>query len=169
MILRLQLGNWRFTFTVAPVTTVVGVNSRTPDGKHILMWDFDDTTMSEVVHNLHNVQLTYKLPDIYILETKKGKNFIAYCFKVCTWQKTKEIIAYTRGVDKNFFKYGVYRERFTLRVTPKGNRKPTLKHVMYSKTKPDITISDLNSWVQYQTLADGYKSKRIELRIGASG
>ncbi|MBU0791799.1 MAG: hypothetical protein KKC55_15215 [Gammaproteobacteria bacterium] len=168
MIFRLQLGNWRFTFTVAPVTTIVGVNSRLPDGRHILMWDFDDTTLEEVIKQLGYVQRVYKLSSISILETKKGKNFIAYCFRAFPWQKVVEIIAFTKGVDKNFFKYGVYRERFTLRVTPKGSRKPHIVHRIQSNIMPDVNIKDLNSWVKYQTLADGYKSKRYEVKIGVS-
>lgn len=165
MIFRLQLGNWRFTFTIAPVTTVVGVNSRLPDGNHILMWDFDDTTLGQVIKDLDRVQSVYELPAIYILETKMRTNYIAYCFASKPWRKVIEIIAFTRGVDANFFKYGVYRERFTLRVTPKGGRRPFLKYVLKSGIKPDVEIRDLKSWVKYQTLADGHKTQHIGLRI----
>jgi len=187
MIFKLQVGNWRFTFTVAPVTTVIGVNSQLPDGRHILMWDFDDTSLEEVIKSLQRVQAIYDLPPIHILQTKTtniefgkiidympfGKvqdltitgNFIAYCFKALPWRKVIEVIAFTKGVDANFFKYGVYRERFTLRVTPKGNREPHWIHTMPSKVAPDVDVKDLKSWVKYQTLQDGFKSRKILVGI----
>lgn len=150
---------------MAPVTTVYGVNSSLPDGNHILMWDFDDTTFERVVKNLLPVQRIYKLPNIYILETKKDKNFIAYCFYKRTWRKVVEIIAFTKNVDKNFFKYGIYRERFTLRVTPKSGRKPKLRYILKSNVKEDVEIKELKNWTKYQTLPDGWNSKKIEVKI----
>lgn len=165
MILKFQIGRWRFTFTMAPVTTVAGVNSNLEDGNHILMWDFDDTTLNDTAVCLSRVQNIYKLPNIYILETKKDKNFIAYCFKKLSWAKVVEIIAFTRGVDWNFFKYGVYRGRFTLRVTPKCNRKPKLVFTLKTDEKETANVKELRSWVKYQTLEDAWKSKKIEVKI----
>jgi len=165
MIIKFKLGSWRFTFTMAPVTKVVGVNSRLPDGNHILMWDFDDTNRFAVSDELSRIQVIYKLPRIYILETKKHINYIAYCFKKCAWRDAIEIIAATHGVDKNFFKYGVYRERFTLRVTPKSGRKPELVAILYSGVPEDVLIADLKSWVQYETLPDGFKSKLVDINV----
>jgi len=104
MIFRFNLRWIRITLTIAPVTKVIGVNSKLPDGKHILMWDFDDTTLLNVVFALGLVQRRYKLPDIYIFESSP-KHYIAYCFKRMNWRKAVEIIAATPGVDWNFLKY----------------------------------------------------------------
>ncbi|GAG93430.1 unnamed protein product [marine sediment metagenome] len=150
---------------MAPVSSVYGVNSTLPDGNHILMWDFDDTYLDAVAINLSRVQSIYNLPNIYILETKKDKNFIAYCFKSCTWHKAIEIIAFTRNVDANFFKFGVYREKFTLRVTPKSGRTPKLVFTLKSNVKETANIKMLQSWTQYQTLTDAWKSIKRELII----
>lgn len=154
MILRVRIGRWRFTFTVAPVTDVIGVNSKLDSGGHILMWDFDDTTLSRVRSELEHVQRVYDLPNIYILETKARQNYIAYCFKRVPWQKAVEIAAFTHGLDYNFFRYGVYREYFTLRVTPKNNRRPRLVWIIKSDRAEDALITDLKQWVQYETLTD---------------
>ncbi len=163
MILKFQIYRWRFTFTMAPVTSVYGVNSTLPDGKHILMWDFDDTNIDKVATSLSKVQSVYNLSNIYILETKKDKNYIAYCFKSVSWRKVVEIIAFTKGVDKNFFKYGVYREKFTLRVTPKSGRKPKLIYTLKTNVEETAHIKQLGSWVKYQTLSDAWKSIKREL------
>ena len=119
MIWRWLVFGRRITFTFAPVTNVMGVNSNLSEGDHILMWDFDETNLDNVVKSLHQVQFKYDLPNIYVLETKEGENFIAYCFKRVTLRTAVEIIASTRGVDWNFLKYGVYRGHFTLRVGEK--------------------------------------------------
>ena len=155
MIIRFKIGHIRITFTIARVTEVVGVNSTLPDGNHILMWDFDDTKLQTVADELTRVQIIYQLPKIYILETKVNTNYIAYCFKKCTWRKAVEIIASTKGVDSNYFKYGVYRGKFTLRVTPKSGRDMQLVATLFSSRPEDAYITDLKNWVKYETLADG--------------
>jgi len=163
MIFKIRIGHWRFTFTIAPVTDVIGVNSKLPNGNHILMWDFDETNLNYVIGALQVIQNIYALPNIYILETKAQKNYIAYSFMQNSWKRTIEIIATTRGVDKNFFKYGVYRERFTLRVSPKCGRKPKLAYILKSHIPENAYITDLKSWVRYETLTDNYKGRKITL------
>jgi len=62
-----------------------------------------------------------------------------------------EIIAQTEHIDWNFFKYGVYRGRFTLRVTPKDGRTPKFKCMLEGFGLPDCEPSELMSWVRYET------------------
>jgi len=154
MILRFKLGRWRFTFSFAPVTEVVGVNSKLPNGRHILMWDFDGKQLGQVITWLEDIQHLYQLPRIYVLNTGKKNHYIAYCFKKVPWRKAVEIIATTIGVCWHFFKYGVYREKFTLRVSPKCGRRPKLAWLLNSNVPEDAYITDLKSWVKYETLED---------------
>lgn len=165
MIWKLTLGRWRFTFSMATTVKVVGVNSNVGKGKHILMWDFDDTTLRNVMTDLLVVQKTYKLPNIYILETKKEQNYIAYCFKVVTMKKAVEIIAFTKGVCWSFLKYAMMRSKFTLRVTAKHGRKPKLAMVLPSKVKADITLRQLRNWTEYDTLADDADTRVKEIEV----
>jgi len=148
MIFKIRIAHWRFTFTLAPVTNVTGVNSTLPDGKHIIMWDFDDVELSLVEGTLKWIQRHFDLPNIYIFNTGTQDHYIAYCFERCDWWKSIAIVAETNFVDANFFKYGVYRGHWTLRVTPKEGRKPLLVKVLYSPIQESASISDLNSWVQ---------------------
>jgi len=148
MIFKIRIAHWRFTWTFAPVTDVKGVNSNLPDGNHVTMWDFDDVPLDDVIMALKGVKYFYMLPNIYILNTGKPDHHIAYCFKAMSWKESVAIVAVTASVDPNFFKYGVYREHWTLRVTPKEGRKPHLVRVLHSPIKEDTSIDELNSWVQ---------------------
>lgn len=152
MIKRITIGDVRITFTIARITKVIGVNSQLGDGRHILMWDFDDTNLEVVKSALRVVQTRYLLSDIHILETKEHTNYIAYCFTALSWCRIVEIIAQTDLVDWNFFKYGVYRGRFTLRVTAKGGRIPKLVAKLEGYELPNCIVPDLLSWVRYETL-----------------
>jgi hypothetical protein len=163
MIFKLRLGKLRITFTIAPVTQVIGVNSILPDGNHILMWDFDDIPLSRVEENLAMVQQMFGLPNIYIFNSGKPNHWIAYCFKRLPWPDARGIIGITPDIDENFYKYGVYRGKFTLRVSPKCGRKPKLVKVLESDIPEDVDISELRSWVQYETLPDNYKSRLIQI------
>lgn len=148
MIFKIRIAHWRFTFTFAPVTDIKGVNSTLPDGDHVHMWDFDDVDLELVVSALHYVQNLFKLPNIYILTTGSADHFIAYCFERASWIRSVQIVASTSLVDANFFKYGVYRGHWTLRVTPKEGRKPKCIKILSSPIPETASIDELNSWVQ---------------------
>jgi len=165
MIVKFTIGCWRFTFSFAPITNIIGVNSTIDSGDHIIMWDFDATKLGEVVEELTRVQQIYKLPNIYVSETSKGTGFHAWCFKRVSWRKLVEILAFSRILDWNYFKYGIYRKHFTLRVSPKCGRKKRYVTTLRSNIPEDVTVHDLKHWVDYETLADGRKSHKIALEI----
>ena len=148
MIIRVRLGHWRFTFTLYEVTDITGVNSLLKDGNHILMWDFDEIPLWQVKLTLMCIRNDYQLPQIRILNTGKKNHYIAYCFKRCSWWDTKRIIAATPYVCSDYYKWGIFRKRFTLRVTPKEGRKPKLATTLYSNIPEDVNISELTSWVK---------------------
>jgi hypothetical protein len=112
------------------------------------MWDFDNTPLSLIKVDLTSLQQQHNLPNIYILNTGKPNHYIAYCFKRCQWWNAKRIIAQSLFTCEDYFKWGIFRKRFTLRVTPKEGRKPKLVALLYSKTKEDVKVSELTSWVK---------------------
>lgn len=152
MIKRVTIRDVRITLTIARIVKVGGFNSLLTDGNHILMWDFDDTTLKKVKHSLEDVQVRFMLPKIYILESSKGINFMAYCFQRTSWREVVEAVASTEGVDQTFFGYGVLRGKLTLRVTDKGRGKPHLVAALDSDVPEDVSIWELGTWVNYETL-----------------
>ena len=156
MIFKIRFGKMKLTITLAPVIDVIGVNSLLPDGNHILMWDFDDKPLDLISASLRLQQYLHDLPKIRILETRLNKGYIAYCLTRCTLNKAIEIISGTQFICYNFLKWGTFRKRFTLRVTPKEGRKPKLVALLYSKTKEDVTVSELTSWVKDTLSAESY-------------
>jgi hypothetical protein len=152
MILKIRIGHFRITFTLAQVTDVIGVNSKLPNGNHILMWDFDNTPLADVKLALYITQLKFNLPDIYILKTSEPDNYIAYCFDATPWELARAIIGSTIGIDENFYKWAVFRKRFTLRVGKKAGVRPKLVDILCSRVKETATIEELRSWVKYETL-----------------
>ena len=175
MILRMTVKKIRVTLTIARIAKVIGVNSELEDGKHILMWDFDDVLLPDICQDLRRVQTRYLLSDIHICRTKEPTeavtelgengldlivktpatygNYIAYCFSSQDWKTAVEIVAQTHLVDWQFLRFGVYRSHFTLRVTPKNEREIKLAHRLEGYELPDCKPSDLKSWVRYETLS----------------
>lgn len=168
MIFKLRFGQWRLTITLAPVIDVVGVDSRLEDGDHILMWDFDEIPLRTVLDNLHYIQVIFSLPNIYILKTTKPSSYIAYCFKRFPWELARGIIGITPDICENFYKWGVFRKRFTLRVTKKHGKRPRIAAILISSIPEDVSIHELRSWVQYETLAEPKRGVYIELAKGYS-
>lgn len=152
MIKRFKVGDIRVTFTIARTAKVIGVNSSLGDGRHILMWDFDNVPLSDVAEALGKVQARYLLSDIYILETKANTNFLAYCFTALEWRRVVEIVTQTQYVCWSFVKMAIVRDHLTLRVTAKQGRQPKLVLKLAGYEQPDCEPIDLRSWVRYETL-----------------
>jgi hypothetical protein len=160
MIIKLRIGHIRITFTIARIIDVLGVNSKLPDGNHILMWDFDNTKFKAVLQSLLDVRGIFRLPEIHILETSKPDNYIAYCFKRCTFRQAIKIIGSTDGVDLNFYKWGIFRKRWTLRIGAKAGVIPHAVATLEGISSVDVDIKELKSWVTYETL-DMHHKQRI--------
>jgi hypothetical protein len=163
MIIKVKIGHWRFTFTFFMATRTRGVNSTLPDGKHILMWDFDDVQICNVRGALTYIQILYHLPRIYILQSGNKDHYLAYCFKRFAWERAIAIVALTPHVDYNFFRFGVLRKHWTLRIDKKEGRKPKLLYVIPSKVPEDAYIDEMESFVEYETMTDNSPRKVIRL------
>jgi len=152
MIKRFDIGAIRFTWSIATVVRTVGVNSYLEDGRHILMWDFDDIPLEDVKQALRIVQCRYFLSDIHIFETREGENYCAYCFTAVDWRRAVEILASTNFADMKYLKWCLFRGRFTLRVAPKMGRQSHKITTLEGYQLPDVTVDDLKSWVIYETM-----------------
>jgi hypothetical protein len=163
MILKLKLGKWLFKFIAAPVEIHGGVNSNLPDGSHILMWDFDDVSLEQVRKELLATQYIYQLPNIYILNSGKPNHWVCFCRKRLPFWLACHIISSTPSVDRNFYRYGVWRGYFTIRITPKNGKVPKLTEVLEGYTKEDVEIEELKSFDYYDAKAEWYKHKTISI------
>ena len=151
MEIKLAKWGWRFYFTVnlRRIVKVRGVNSRLADGKHFLMWDFDGSTLLQVCFVLLDAQDAHKLPPISIISTGKEGGYHAYCFKRCTWEQCRGIIAGTARVDRHYLMAGIGREYFTLRFTDLSDRGFEPICSLDSEVKADVEYSEVSSSVEY--------------------
>jgi len=163
MIKRWDIGTIRMMASINSIVKVVGVNSYLGDGKHILMWDFDDNSYEEVLCALRIVQTRYFLSNIHIAKTKETGGYHAFCFTAVDWRQAVEIVASTFCVDMAYLKWSLFRGRFTLRVSEKMGRIPKKIATLEGYKLPDVEIKDLKSWVVYETVG-GKEWVQIQLR-----
>jgi len=152
MILRCNFKGIKVTLAIVRYSRLIGVNSNLEDGNHVLMWDFDDLSLEAVKQNLKVIQVRYCLSDIHIIRSREPNNYWAYCFTRVEWRRACEILTQTAGVDWQFIRFGIFRNRFTLRVTPKNEMQPYVVSRLEGYSLPDCTPKDLKSWVKYETL-----------------
>jgi len=156
MRVTVRVGSVRLMAAIVRVTDVVGVNSKLRDGSHIPLWDFDGVPLRDVELDLRRVQEHYNLPTIYILRSSDNDHYIAYCFYRCRWAVCKHIVSAAYNVDEQFYRYGVFRGHFTLRVSRKGEWQPHLVSRLESPVPETAGLTDLCSWVRYETLPPNY-------------
>lgn len=151
MKLRVDFKGYRFYIALTHSGQVKGVNSKLPDGRHFLMWDFDDKEEKDVREALVKVQQVFRLPQIYLLNTGLPTFWHSYCFKSLPWGDTLRVLANTEGLDQVFFKIGVIRGYFTLRYTPKGKRAFKTAVILPSRYNEDVDPYKITSFVKYWT------------------
>jgi hypothetical protein len=130
---------------------MIGVNSTLPDGKHFIIWDFDNVTEEKLAEALSLIQLAYSLPQLYILETGTPGHYHAYCFKTVSWSKLIQIYLATPYLDKGFLQVGFLRGYYTLRISPKNNKSIGLVRVLMSNTPETVDKTALPNTVAYWT------------------
>lgn len=146
-----DLGSIRFYIGLTRSGRAEGVCSGLPDGRHFLMWDFDDKEVADVIETMGKVQLQFRLPQVYIINTGKPAHFHCYAFKAYTWAETLYILASSDGIDETYFKIGAIRGFFTLRYTEKGGRDFTLEAILPSVISEDVDPLSIPKLVHYWT------------------
>ncbi|GAH81032.1 unnamed protein product [marine sediment metagenome] len=134
----IDLKGWRLYIGISHSVKVKGVNSNLPDGRHILMWDFDNVEGEDVINQLLYVQDRFKLSRIFLLNTGLDGHWHAYCFKAKSWANLLHILASTEGLDQTFFKIGIIRGFFTLRYSKKEGRGFIPAIILPSRVQEDI-------------------------------
>jgi hypothetical protein len=153
MHIRFNLGDIHIYIGISRQVKVEGICSRLKDSdKHILMWDFDDTMLDHVEQALRQVQRLYALPNIYIVNTGIEGYYHAYCFQAHTWHETIAILSQTPHLDEVYFKIGVVRGYFTLRVSAKKDRQFKLVKTLESDDIANVEpFKDLAFGITYET------------------
>lgn len=144
-----SLGKLQIRFYISLLEKRTGVCSQQFDNpdKHILLWDFDYASLTDIVLSLVAVQLQYHLPNIYIVQSSPD-SYHAYCFASRTFREVVEILAATTTIDITYLRLGMVRGYYTLRITSRKNE-PNLKTVevlessFINEVNPlDVTINE---------------------------
>lgn len=114
------LNKMQLRFYVAKLQRRVGVCSQQykKQDKHMLLWDFDNVSLDEIINALKKVQQNYYLPSIFVIKSSLV-SYHAYCFTARTFQETINILSATPTIDMAYLKLGIVRGYFTLRITPR--------------------------------------------------
>lgn len=145
MIIKILNHEMRFYFS--KLEKRVGVCSQVFEeiDRHMLLWDFDDGNLNSIVATLDDLQRKYDLPKIYIIQSSKDK-YHAYCFCSRPFMAIIHILSDTVGIDVDYFRMGIVRGFFTLRITPRENEATfRLVKTLYSIYPDEITPLDITT------------------------
>lgn len=119
--IRFKIGNVTFFGLISATQTLKGLTSRIGEDKHIILWDLEDCTQHECLTTLKNIQLYYRLGQIYVL-SDKNLSYRAICFTKVNYMTMLKILINTDFIDSGFIQYTVQHGEATLRMTKKFNR-----------------------------------------------
>ena len=156
--MKIEIGNIRFRFdcSISKLADVDGINSNIfflgeANGNHILLWDFDNTPLQIVIDDLRCLQHLFDLPKIHIIESSP-EHYHAYCFSEQRKSEAIYILSLSPHIDQTYFKLGIIRGYWTLRITPK-KRSDLFKPIciLDSEIPEDFTLKDMLQTVKYRT------------------
>jgi len=97
-----------------------GICSNTSDGKHIIMFDYDDISLNDVKNDIIAIQKKFNLSAFYVLSSDNGYN--AFCLSKKSISEIKEIYNFSKHLDPLYIKLSFEkRGYFVLRMS--GNKK----------------------------------------------
>lgn len=160
--IRTKVFNHVFYFLIAGVERVEDITSDIKKSdNHILLWDFDDSSIEGVEKALTGVKGHYNLGDIYIMSDKIG-SYRAMCFTTLSFKDMLKVLLDTDGIDMQFFNYTVKREYATIRISTKlGRRDNDIVKVVgdneYWIGIDQVTNKEFLKYIRYEADKDGKK------------
>lgn len=108
---------------------IIGLSSICQDGKHILIWDFDQIKYYDVCKALSKIQSIHGLGIIYIFKSKHGFN--AMCLDKLDFKEAHNIKLYTRFSDYQHTRIGYYVGSWCLKI---DDTKQFVAYMSYTDT-----------------------------------
>jgi len=138
----------------------IGICSQkdTREDKHALLIDFDNSSISTIINSLSSLQKKYKLPAIYIVASSKH-SYHAYCFTARKFMEIIHILSDIPELDESYFRLGIIRGYFTLRITSRKGDKFKLVKTLVS-VYPNEMLPDSLTVNEYLTSNKGKGGKR---------
>lgn len=167
------------------VKVCYGISSRIDRYSHVVMMDYDDVSLEDVLLHTIQMQKEYDLSDFYIIKSTHGYNSI--CLDMLPLGLIYSIgIDIQSPADRDFFKYGFNRKYFVLRfdcdkqllgIVTNDSKKYTksLAHKKFLEWFFDILIRDNNfddnekiDIIQYPSNKNGFHlvNKEIPSYLG---
>jgi hypothetical protein len=115
------------------------------------MWDFDQTSLDEVIISLFAARERFGFGTFHVLESSPG-NYMAICFEKYPARLARRIIAGTSGADPRHAACWKYRASATLRFTEKGG---TRVQVVWSDACPTSRLQSTAHALFYQSAVHG--------------
>lgn len=140
--MNISVGKWQIRVYLDKQVEHTGVCSTKADNpkEHMLLWDFDDAKLGDIVNQLLAVSCLYSLPKIYLVSSSPG-NYHAYCFASRDFRETISILASTKSIDLAYLRMGVARGYFTLRITPRKGGQFRLIRIIRSQVPNEMRKS----------------------------
>lgn len=126
--------------------------------KHMLLWDFDDVGINDIINSLISIQWAFLLPDIYVIESSKN-HYHAYCFAKRTLKEAINILSLTSYVCEDYLRLGMIRGYYTLRISLRQGEQFKLVKKLLSKY-PDEILPDEITLSDYITYNGGNKNAK---------
>jgi len=151
--MKIEIGNIRIRIDspiyVSRIVDVEGINSKIgAENHHILLWDFDDVVLRDLELELMSLQIAYKLPTIYIVESSTAGHYHAYAFAKKSLPETLLILSSTNYLCQTYFKIGVMRGYWTLRISPEKGQFRLVSTI--KSNVPECDLSELTT-LRYRT------------------
>jgi len=158
MIIKLGKLQLRVYASILERRTGICSQKDTFEDKHMLLWDFDNSSIDDIKKSLERLVVKHKLPAIHIISSSPH-SYHAYCFTSRPFRNIIHILSDTPELDNSYFKLGILRGYYTLRITPRKGESFKLVGIILSKRSNEMRFDDVTI-NEYLTSNKGKGGKR---------
>lgn len=150
------LNKYQARFYFSKVEKRHGICSKHSENeKHMLLWDFDNTDLENILQDLRYLIARYALPNVYVLQTSKS-GYHAYCFSARPFKEVIHILSDTNSIDMHYLRLGMVRGYYTLRFSARQDGSPKLIKILESVYPAEMSPLDMTV-NEYFTTNRGFK------------
>ena len=164
--LRTKIAGITFFFMLSHTQTCEGVTSLQRDGTHTPFFDIENCSLDKAENTLMELQLKYRLPDIFITSDKE-RSYRAWCYshvKYTDFLRMQLDLLDAGILDYNFYWWTTKQSKATLRLSNKRNRPP--QKIVSVLNSYSVPIPEKCEKVIYET---GIQKRGLTVFLGEGG
>ena len=159
--MKIRIGSLELRFYASRLEKRTGICSQRADNtdSHMLLCDFDNAEINNLIYSLDSIQKKFDLPTIYIVKSSPT-NYHAYCFCLRTFREIILILSSLPEIDESYLRLGVVRGYYTLRISDRKGEMFKAERTLISNFPDEMAFDEMTTNEYLTSNKGGHNAER---------